>query len=82
VALVPIQITMIARIAYVEDSEELRRIIEEGDFGAWRVFLHPEQRKYAERTYNGPFRLSGGRLLTEAWTWVRLIPLLASRKPA
>jgi len=46
--------------AYIEDSEELRRIIEEGDFGAWRIFLHPEQRKYAERTYNGPFRLSGG----------------------
>ncbi len=46
--------------AWIEDNDELRRVIEGGDFGAWRVFLHPEQRKYAERTYNGPFRLSGG----------------------
>lgn len=46
--------------AEIEGREELRRIIEGGDFGAWRVFLHPEQRAYAQRTYNGPFRLSGG----------------------
>lgn len=45
---------------YIEGSEELRRVIEGGDFGAWRVFLHPEQRTYAQRSYNGPFRLSGG----------------------
>jgi hypothetical protein len=43
-----------------DDTEELRRVIEGGDFGAWRVFLHPEQRRYAERRYNGPFRLAGG----------------------
>lgn len=45
---------------YIDGSEELRRVIEGGDFGAWRVFLHPEQRTYAQRGYNGPFRLSGG----------------------
>jgi hypothetical protein len=45
---------------WIESNDELRRVIEGGDFGAWRVFLHPEQRKYAERSYNGPFRLSGG----------------------
>jgi superfamily I DNA/RNA helicase len=44
----------------VEDSEELRRIIEDGDFGAWRIFLHPEQRAYVEKDYSGSFRLSGG----------------------
>ncbi|GAA3296114.1 hypothetical protein GCM10017708_35240 [Arthrobacter citreus] len=43
-----------------EDSEELRKVIEGGDFDAWRTFLHPEQRIYAERHYNGSFRLSGG----------------------
>lgn len=42
------------------NTEELRRIIDDGDFGAWRVFLHPEQRKYATQSYNGPFRLTGG----------------------
>ncbi|MFJ5145674.1 3'-5' exonuclease [Curtobacterium sp. NPDC088465] len=48
------------QFTFVEDNEELRRVIEGGDFGAWRVFLHPEQRAYATRTYKGPFRLTGG----------------------
>lgn len=46
--------------AFIEDDEELRRAIDNGDFVAWRTFLHPEQRKYATADYNGPFRLSGG----------------------
>jgi superfamily I DNA/RNA helicase len=46
--------------AFVEDNDELRLAIEDADFAAWRVFLHPEQRKYATASYNGPFRLSGG----------------------
>lgn len=46
--------------AWIESNDELRRVVEGGDFGAWRVFLHPEQRKYVERSYSGPFRLSGG----------------------
>ena len=44
----------------VSDDQELQRILEEGDFGAWRVFLHPEQAQYVDRDYNGPFRLTGG----------------------
>lgn len=48
------------QFAFIEDNEELRRAIEDGDFAAWRVFLHPEQRRYAERSRNGAFRLSGG----------------------
>jgi hypothetical protein len=46
--------------AEIEDQEELKRVAEGGDFEAWRVFLHPEQRRWAQRGYNGPFRLSGG----------------------
>ena len=46
--------------AFIEDDEELRQVIEGGDFGAWRTFLHPEQRKYATKHFNGAFRLSGG----------------------
>jgi len=45
---------------FIEDNEELRRAIESGDFAAWRVFLHPEQRTYVEKNNNGAFRLSGG----------------------
>lgn len=46
--------------ARIEGADELRRIILDGDFGAWRVFLHPQQRKWVERDWNGPFRLAGG----------------------
>lgn len=48
------------QFAFIEDNDELRRAIEDADFAAWRVFLHPEQRKYAERSWKGSFRLSGG----------------------
>ncbi|MFV8275179.1 DNA helicase UvrD [Mycobacteroides abscessus] len=48
------------QFAFIEDNEELRRIIEGGDFAAWRIFLHPEQRKYVDTNYGGAFRLSGG----------------------
>lgn len=48
------------QFAFAEDTDELRTIIEDGDFAAWRVFLHPEQSRYATGSWNGPFRLSGG----------------------
>jgi hypothetical protein len=48
------------QFTYIENNEELRRIIEDGDFGAWRIFLHPEQRSYVDRDFSGSFRLSGG----------------------
>ncbi|MHA7306398.1 3'-5' exonuclease [Arthrobacter sp. TMN-49] len=43
-----------------ENPQELRDAIESGDFEAWRTFLHPAQRAYAENSRNGSFRLSGG----------------------
>ncbi|MDU7360669.1 MAG: 3'-5' exonuclease [Propionibacteriaceae bacterium] len=46
--------------AEIDGVDELRRIIDGGDFGAWRVFLHPEQKEFALRPRNGAFRLSGG----------------------
>lgn len=46
--------------ARIEGSDELRRVIEDGDFGAWRVFLHPVQRAWVTRDWNGAFRLAGG----------------------
>lgn len=48
------------QFAFIEDNDELRRVIEGGDFAAWRIFLHPEQRKYVESDTGGAFRLSGG----------------------
>ncbi|MFC8002125.1 UvrD-helicase domain-containing protein [Streptomyces olivaceus] len=49
-----------ARIALVEASEELWDILEK-PFAAWRIFLHPSQRKVAYRaSYSGPAQVSGG----------------------
>jgi hypothetical protein len=48
------------QFAFIEDNDELRRVIEGGDFAAWRIFLHPEQRKYVDTDFTGAFRLSGG----------------------
>lgn len=42
------------------DDEALRRVIDDGDFGAWRVFLHPEQRTHVDKDRKGSFRLTGG----------------------
>lgn len=46
--------------AFIEDDDELRAAIENPNFSAWRIFLHPEQRVFTSRDYNGPFRLTGG----------------------
>lgn len=49
------------QFAFVDDNEELRAAIEAADFAAWRVFLHPEQRKWVEKNQaGGSFRLTGG----------------------
>lgn len=45
--------------ATTEDAD-LQEVLEQGDFGRWKVFLHPTQRKIVERAYNGPARVSGG----------------------
>ncbi|MFE0250952.1 UvrD-helicase domain-containing protein [Streptomyces sp. NPDC059010] len=49
-----------ARIALVTATEELRDILEK-PFSAWRIFLHPSQRKVAYRaSYSGPAQVTGG----------------------
>lgn len=44
----------------ITDDESLQSIIEERDFGRWKVFLHPTQEKLVRREYSGPARVSGG----------------------
>ncbi|MEU3992334.1 UvrD-helicase domain-containing protein [Streptomyces platensis] len=49
-----------ARIRLVTGSRELEEILEK-PFEAWRVFLHPSQRRVAYRTsYGGPVQVTGG----------------------
>ncbi|MYS22506.1 UvrD/REP helicase N-terminal domain-containing protein [Streptomyces sp. DvalAA-14] len=49
-----------ARIRLVTGPQELEDILEK-PFDAWRVFLHPSQRRVAYRTsYGGPVQVTGG----------------------
>lgn len=70
------------QFAFMEDDDELRRAIEDDDFAAWRVFLHPEQRRYATTTYNGPFRLSGGAGTGKTVVLLHRARHLATQNPA
>lgn len=46
--------------ATAENEEELRAVLD-GDLAAWRVWLHPTQRRLAYHDgWNGPFRVTGG----------------------
>jgi hypothetical protein len=42
-----------------ENEAELEAALS-GDWQDWMVFLHPSQRRLAERTYTGPARVTGG----------------------
>ncbi|MEV4173845.1 UvrD-helicase domain-containing protein [Nonomuraea sp. NPDC049709] len=52
--------TALARTKVTTVDDDLRYILEEGDFRAWKVFLHPTQERLVQRHYNGPARASGG----------------------
>ncbi len=71
-----------SQFAFIDGQEELRRVIEEDDFGSWRVFLHPEQRRYVSRSYSGPFRLSGGAGTGKTVVLIHRARSLARRNPA
>lgn len=52
----------LSRLSFTDgkNAEELRAVLE-GDFKAWRVWLHPLQRKLAYHDgWRGPFRVTGG----------------------
>ena len=70
-----------AQFSFIGDQEELRRVIEQGDFGAWRVFLHPEQRRYVDKSFSGPFRLTGGAGTGKTVVLVHRARALARRDP-
>ncbi|WP_224275683.1 UvrD-helicase domain-containing protein [Streptomyces sp. LS1784] len=50
----------LARTVVTTVDDALRAVIEEGDFRAWKIFLHPTQARLVNRTYSGPARVSGG----------------------
>lgn len=46
------------RFTLISSSDELSRALEY-PWDKWTVFLHPEQRSFVEKTFNGPARVSG-----------------------
>ncbi|MGV0396693.1 3'-5' exonuclease, partial [Corynebacterium uberis] len=42
------------------DTDELRRVIETGDFATWRTWLHPSQQAIVDRNYTHAGRITGG----------------------
>ncbi|MGW2933542.1 UvrD-helicase domain-containing protein [Streptomyces sp. NPDC001156] len=50
----------LARTTVTTVDDALQKVLEDGDFQAWKVFLHPTQARLVDRDYNGPARVSGG----------------------
>ncbi|GAA2802903.1 UvrD-helicase domain-containing protein [Crossiella cryophila] len=65
----------------VEGDEHLRRMLQ-GDFAAWRLFLHPEQRRVVEKDRNGPYRVTGGAGTGKTIVALHRAAELAKRNPA
>ncbi|AJE85577.1 helicase [Streptomyces albus] len=52
--------TALTRTKVTTVDDDVRAAIEEGDFRAWKIFLHPAQERIVQRHYTGPARVSGG----------------------
>jgi hypothetical protein len=67
------------QITFVSGHEELRLILAH-PFAAWRMFLHPSQRKIAYRTsYSGPAQVTGGPGTGKTVTLLHRAAFLAAR---
>jgi hypothetical protein len=73
----------LARPATVTTEDTaLQEILEQGDFGRWKVFLHPTQRAIVDRDYNGPARVSGGPGTGKTIVALHRVKRLAEHGPA
>lgn len=73
----------LSRLTFTDGSnvEELRAVLE-GNFKAWRVWLHPLQRKLAYHDgWRGPYRVTGGAGTGKTVTAVHRAQHLAGRLP-
>ena len=68
-----------SQVTFVAGHEELRLILAH-PFAAWRMFLHPSQRKIAYRTsYSGPAQVTGGPGTGKTVTLLHRAAFLAAR---
>ena len=69
------------RFRLLTDVEELERTLEY-PWEKWTVFLHPAQRQFVERDYNGPARISGSAGTGKTIVGLHRAILLARRHPS
>lgn len=70
-----------SRITLVTGPDELADILDK-PFAAWRVFLHPSQRRVAYRfSYNGPAQVTGGPGTGKTVVALHRVKHLLSRSP-
>lgn len=70
-----------SNFAVFTSDDDVQRVLESGDFEAWRLFLHPEQRRYVTLNTNGPYRLTGGAGTGKTVVLVHRAVELARRNP-
>ena len=69
------------RFRLLTDVEELQRALDY-PWEKWTVFLHPAQRQYVERDYNGPARISGSAGTGKTIVALHRAVRLAKRHPS
>jgi hypothetical protein len=70
------------RVAFVSGQEELERMLA-NPFAAWRIFLHPAQRRIAYApSYSGPAQVTGGAGTGKTVTALHRAAHLARQHPA
>ncbi|HEX3514716.1 MAG TPA: UvrD-helicase domain-containing protein, partial [Trebonia sp.] len=68
-----------SQVTFVSGHEELRLVLAH-PFAAWRMFLHPSQRKIAYRiSYSGPVQVTGGPGTGKTVTLLHRAAFLAAR---
>jgi mRNA-degrading endonuclease RelE of RelBE toxin-antitoxin system len=68
------------RFRIVSNAEELERALD-FPWDKWTVFLHPDQRSWVERAYNGPARVSGSAGTGKTIVALHRAVFLARRNP-
>ncbi|MGW9208102.1 UvrD-helicase domain-containing protein [Embleya sp. NPDC055664] len=71
----------LARTTVTTVDAALQAVLDEGDFRAWKVFLHPTQRRLVHRDYSGPARVSGGPGTGKTIVALHRVKYLADRLP-
>ena len=69
------------RFRLLEDVDELARALDY-PWEKWTVFLHPAQRHFVERDYNGPARVAGSAGTGKTIVALHRAVLLAKRNPS